>query len=423
MKRRLLLSSLLLALLALATCGYFYLGPLMSKILRTTSLPSPVPTAAMPENTDPVIAAIMRSANYIVNAQYPNGKFVYLAYPSSSTVANDDYNLLRHAGTIYSLGLYHKFNNDSRVLMAMKKGAKYLRNYISPVPEQKGILALWSGPDVEAAGDMQAAKLGGAGLGLVALLSLESICPGETPLATIQSLGEFILWMQKPDGSYFSRYIPEKGGRDPSWTSLYYPGEAALGLVMLFEADGNVKWLNSAALALTYLANIRKNRHNVEADHWALLATNRLLNHYDKLTIGYSRPALITHMLQIVNSMINEQQPQLSSTTIKGCFTSDGRTCPTATRIEGLLAALPLLPKEDAVIRLRMETAINAGVGFLMASQNTNGRLAGGFPLSVLPEKRANRRPDQSDSVRIDYVQHAMSGLIMFANSKSLTPD
>ena len=120
-------------------------------------------------------------------------------------------------------------------------------------------------------------KLGGTGLGLVALLSMEKINPGTTDIETLRKLGEFILFLQKDDGSFYSKYVPSTVGKDDRWTSLYYPGEAALGLVMLYEYDPQPQWINHAVNVLTYLANLRKNDKKVPPDHWALLATVKIL--------------------------------------------------------------------------------------------------------------------------------------------------
>lgn len=43
----------------------------------------------------------------------------------------------------------------------------------------------------------------------------------------------FIVSMQRHDGSLFSKRVPPVGGKE----SLYYPGEAALGLIDLYELD------------------------------------------------------------------------------------------------------------------------------------------------------------------------------------------
>ena len=84
--------------------------------------------------------------------------------------------------------------------------------------------------------------------------------------------------MQKPNGSFYSKYIPTEGGRWDKWKSLYYPGEAALGLLMLYELDPSPLWLKAAVDALVYLASSRAHKTEVEADHWVLLAAAKLLS-------------------------------------------------------------------------------------------------------------------------------------------------
>jgi len=58
-----------------------------------------------------------------------------------------------------------------------------------------------------------------------------------TPMGYLPKLGNFLLFRQKTDGSFYSKYLPEKGGRDDCWRFLYYPAEAALGLLMLYTKD------------------------------------------------------------------------------------------------------------------------------------------------------------------------------------------
>ena len=145
------------------------------------------------------------------------------------------------------------------------------------------LLAIWSKPEINHGNSPVQAKLGATGLGLVALLSVEKIQPGETPLEDLRRLGQFLIFMQKEDGGFHSKYIPSQNGRTDKWTSLYYPGEAALGLVMLYEKDPDAKWLEAAAKAIGYLAKQRAGRRRVEADHWALIATSKLLPLYDRI--------------------------------------------------------------------------------------------------------------------------------------------
>jgi hypothetical protein len=89
------------------------------------------------------------------------------------------------------------------------------------------------------------------------------------------------LFHAKKDGCFYSKYIPEKGDRNDSWRSLYYPGQAALGFLMLYTRAPSATWLQAAADIIAHLTRKRAGQQRVEADHWALLATPRLLPLYD----------------------------------------------------------------------------------------------------------------------------------------------
>jgi hypothetical protein len=232
-------------------------------------------------------------------------------------------------------------------------------------------------------------------------------------------MGQFLLYMQKNDGSFYSKYIPEKGGRDDSWTSLYYPGEAALGLLMLYEMDPSHKWLQAGADSIAYLTKKRAGADQVEADHWALLATARLLPLYDRCQQPIPRQAVVNHAVQICESMLKGKPAIYDSWLRKGSFTADGRTTPTAIRLEGLLGALGFLPEERSYLRRQIIFAIREGMQFLLRSQIQSGKHSGGIPRAIqkLPRdhpqfiKSFNRRAGE---VRIDYVQHALSAMLEY---------
>jgi hypothetical protein len=98
-------------------------------------------------------------------------------------------------------------------------------------PDQR---AVWSKPITQYA-EYQDAELGATGLGLVALAAAREARPEAVSLEQLQSLGRFLLFLQRDDGSFVNKYRL-KTGPVPSWQSLYYPGEAALGLLAIYEA-------------------------------------------------------------------------------------------------------------------------------------------------------------------------------------------
>jgi len=364
--------------------------------------------------------SIHAAADYLIRQCRENGKFRYRINLNKAVKLKPRYNLLRHAGTIYALASYDQAYTGELTRSVLKRSTQFLKKTaIGSVPGRDDLLAVWSHPDINLGGKPLQAKLGGTGIGLVALLSVEKRIPGTTPLEYLRQMGEFLIYMQKKDGSFYSKYIPQKGGRDDSWTSLYYPGEAALGLVMLYERDPAIKWLQAAADGIAFLAKKRAEADAVEADHWALLATARMLPLYDRCRQPIPRQSVIKHAVQICESMLKDKPANYDSWLRNGSFTADGRTTPTAIRLEGLLGALGFLPVERSYLRRQIIFAISEGMQFLLRSQIQSGEHTGGIPRAIqkLPKdhpqwKRSfNRRATE---VRIDYVQHALSAMLAY---------
>jgi len=381
--------------------------PRASETILTSPPPATPEQSVHPRET--LRQSIHRAAAYLVRACGEDGRFVYEAHLDPSVTVEPKYNILRHAGAIYALGMYHQDHPGAATRAAMLRAGEFLRREaIAPVPGKDDLLAVWSDPRFNHTGAPRQAKLGATGLGLVALLSIERVEPGFTSRDDLRRLGRFVLWMQKEDGSFYSKYFPGGAGRDDSWTSLYYPGEAALGLLMLHEHDPSPKWQQAAAGAIAYLARMRRARREVEADHWALLATATLLDLDDKHQIGIDREAAVAHAVQVCRSILDARPRYALSPATAGCLTHDGRTCPTATRVEGLVAALAFLPPEQAALRDRIASAATEAAAFLRRVQIQQPPYSGGIPAAA----GGSRAGSRAGEIRVDYVQHALSAMI-----------
>ncbi|MEM8794511.1 MAG: hypothetical protein AAGE61_03000, partial [Pseudomonadota bacterium] len=218
------------------------------------------------------------------------------------------------------------------------------------------------------------------------------------------------------DGSFYSKYTPSEGGKRGDWVSLYYPGEAALGLVMLFEITGEERWLEGGYRALLRLSQDRRFAGTVPADHWALLATEKIWPHISP----DERAPLAFHARQIVEHILSEQVIS-DDPSFDGGFTPEGRTTPTATRLEGLLAAHTIFAGDER-LRRDIENAAMMGADFLISAQINEGLLVGGMPRGTRKiEKPQNRREEAFNrrlgEVRIDYVQHMLSALLQMRSA------
>ncbi len=221
--------------------------------------------------------AIDRSAQYLAGLCDEQGRFTYRFQLASDEEDAGQYNVLRHAGAVYALAQYCQSTPDPPVHDAMLRAATFLRQQcISAVAGNSNLLAAWSEPAVTGRDEPRQAKLGGAGLALAALLSVEEVEPGFTPIDQLRGLGRFLVFMQKSDGSFYSKFFPESG-RSDVWQSMYYPGEATLGLLMLYEKDPAPQWLHTATKALQDLARRGAGQKPTVPDQWYLLSVEHWL--------------------------------------------------------------------------------------------------------------------------------------------------
>ena len=355
---------------------------------------------------DEVNRAIELAAGYLERACGPDGKFAYKVDIGTGR-ESASYDIIRHAGAMYALALMNRSRPDRQAVEALLRAAAFLRqNYIGP-GVRPGQLVVWSKPIARRSHSRNYAELGGTGLGLVALAEARQADPKIVPIEDLQALGRFALFLQRDDGSFVSKYRPETGPV-PYWESLYYPGEAALGFVALYETDHSREWLTAAGKALSYLARTRAGLTTLPADHWALIATARLLPYSDQIASTIRREELVRHAAQICNSMLREQFRGSAASGVDGAFDPTGLTAPAATRLEGLLAALEFLPTGE--LRDRIETAAGYGIGFLLRMQVGSGPHVGGMPGAFAAGAGASK-------IRIDYVQHALCAWLRYQQS------
>ncbi len=364
---------------------------------------------------------IKDATDFMLESTLPSGQFIYRINMNPDVTVNPSYNMLRHAGATFALTMSYDYSPNDQILSAMLSSTSFLiDSTVGPIPDTTGILTVWSIPSIVGSNKVFQSKLGGAGLGLISLASTERIQPGSIPNEVMTGLGNYILYSQKEDGSYYSKYIPGRGGLNDEWTSLYYPGEAALGLMLLFELDGNKKWVTSAAKTIEYLADSRKGDLDVPADHWALMASEKLMElPPDECPIP--QDIIVDHAIQVCKSILKSQVMESDNPDFIGGFADDGRTTPTATRLEGLLAAQMFIPDSHPIQR-DIQFAIHEGIRFLL-----NNRISGGFYKGGMP--RAAGYKDESESgakkfnrrvteIRIDYVQHALSAVIRYKEQR-----
>lgn len=370
------------------TASVFYDGKIAVPLFRGHPRRRPLTGAR-------VLAAARAGGDYLVRMRHPNGRFIY-DYDAGRDAADDDYNLVRHAGTVYAMLQLYRVSHDATLLAAAEAAIDYLLGFIKPY--RAGTLVLRSGDHI---------KLGGVALAAVALTEHVRATGDKRHLKTAQGLCKYIAWSQGKHGRVAHKREFDSGEVD-SFRSQYYPGEAMLALLRVHAIDGAPHWVDTAANLARYLITVRdsgKATADLTHDHWLLYALNELYR-------VRKQPMYLRHAARIVEAIVAAQNTGGKTVDHLGSYYDPPRSTPTATRSEGLLAAHALISEfGDEQLAGRIRRAVKRGVGFQLQTQITRERAMylrdprrslGGFTRSL-------GRFD----VRIDYVQHNISALIL----------
>ncbi len=339
----------------------------------------------------------MQGGRYLSRSVGADGRFVY-SYNPKTNKAPPKYNMVRHAGTVFSMLDLYQSTKDQHLLRASERAIGYLLEAIEPFgkePDKVAVLA-YRGK----------IKLGGVALAIVALAEHVGITGDRRNLPVLKRLGRYIQQSQDTDGRFLhQRDFPS--GAPRSFVSQYYPGEALLALSRLYAVDRDERWLDTAEKNAHYLINIRDRGRPTDKlihDHWLLYALNELYRFRPN-------PQYLTHSIRITQAIRNRQNRNPAFPDYLGSYYRPPRSTPTATRSEGLLAAYLLTrdfgSQKDAESILQ---AIGLGTAFQLQTQFRSE--------SVLylrdPQRSlgAFHRSLTDFEIRIDYVQHNISSLI-----------
>ena len=356
---------------------------------------------------DPTAADALQAAKlaglYLTRAVGADGQFDYLYEPTTDKVS-DEYNILRHAGTIYAMMELYEVTRDAGLRAAAERAIQYLLRAVRPCPTVDE--AAW----VVERGQV---KLGGNALAIVALAEHARVTGVKTHLPTMESLARWIVSVQKPDGRFAVHKLAVAGGKVSSFRSGYYPGEAILALLRLHALRGGGKqgaWLDAARRSARYLILVRDAKlatDQLPPDHWLLYGLNELFRFRDN-------PLYPRHARRIGRSIRNAQIRHHREPDLVGGYglPTPGST-PAATRTEGLTALWGLLEDLGHLNEARdVFEAIRRGVRFQLRLQY-RPESAMYFPS---PSRciGAFRESHRAAGVRIDYVQHNLSALLAY---------
>ncbi len=216
------------------------------------------PESCPPATAADVRIAITEASDWLARGLDGEGRYVY-GYFRDEDVVSAQYNLVRHAGAVYSLYRVQSAG-EGDTLAAADAGLGFILDRL--VPAGDGVAFGLRGQRVE---------LGANGLFLVALAERRAATGDPRYDGLMRDVARFIAGQQEPNGAMRGFWDPETGPV-PGVYGIFATGEAMWGLVRLHQAFPEEGWGEPALHTARYLANDRdrlEGEVTMYPDHWA----------------------------------------------------------------------------------------------------------------------------------------------------------
>jgi len=207
---------------------------------------------------------ITNASNYLFDQIKEDGSFVYGVYPCFDEEI-DDYNFVRHAGTIWSLILEYRLTNDASIMPMIDKVIDYMIDKAIVYKDEN--TAYLSEPKANEI------KLGGNGVAILTLCEYMEVFNSDKYLDLANKLANGILTMQdKTTGAYVHVFDLDYNLK-AQYRTVYYDGEATFALTKLYGLNHDQKLLDAAKLTVNHFIETDYTKYK---DHWVEYALNEI---------------------------------------------------------------------------------------------------------------------------------------------------
>ncbi len=317
------------------------------------------------------VGAIVLGGEWFLNNQ--DESFLYYEYDYVKKIHSDESHPLREMASLWSITKLSKFLDDERYDKLAKRGFNHFEFYFER--DSKDDFYFVNIPD-------KGAKLGHSAFIILALIEINHAKKDDY----LKKFADGIILMQNGDGSlntFF--YLDTDNGKD------YYPGEALLALMSLYEYTNDERYLDTIERAFPYYAEYFRKNPNTAFVPWQTRA------YYKFYKVKEDR-AVADFIFEMNDFMLEENQPRDKCSN----FTFPGGIR-VAVYMEGVNKAYSLareLEDEKAECYLNF---IEEGADYLLTLQITDAEkeAVGGFKGS-----------EKSETMRVDRNQHAVLALM-----------
>ncbi|HEY5949787.1 MAG TPA: hypothetical protein VIV40_30035 [Kofleriaceae bacterium] len=357
-------------------------------------------------------AAALEGGRYLVAHLAPNGRYIYehdLNTGFKTNPAGGAYSMPRHAGTTYFLAELYRITKEPWLREPIERAFAHLAELLSS-GRCAGTLPDGQPFDCVLDKTETMAQLGSTALTVVALAEYQRATGDQRYLPLATKFATWILYMQRPDGSFRHLYNPQTKQYDDKAELLYYSGEAALALARMHVVTGDAKYAKASERALDWLVDWYDffiGGFLYGEEHWTCIAAEAIWpaakrDKYREFCDGYG--AFLR--MQQPHPGDHPDEDDLAGAYNFTPFVPPYNT-PAGSRSEAMISSYLLgvhHGRGDPAIRAQIELTLQYALGQQIRPEsafNVVGEGLGGMPASPIDR-----------NVRIDYVQHVCSAMI-----------
>lgn len=282
--------------------------------------------------------AVDLAGQWFLNNQ--NDNFLYYEYYPATNTHSEETHQLRELASLWSITNMANFTGDQKYQELTDRGLNYFERFIYD-DKSNGFSYLKFGN--------QEVKLGNSAFMLLTLV--DSGRPDREDIIT--RLADGIVFHQKEDGSLRTHFYSDKNSSQD-----YYPGEALVALMTLYEKNGNQKYLDAVDKAFLYYQNYWNSNPNTAFIPWQTRA-------YYKFYQSNPDQAIADFIFTMNDYLLDQYNPA------DNCdkFTFDQGSV-TAVHLEGTIQAYKLARElDDQTHQNCYQNFINQGLAYISTLQ------------------------------------------------------
>lgn len=369
-------------------------------------------TAPPPLSAKTLREAALAGGRYLVAHLAPNGRYIYehdLTTGVQTDPRSSSYSMPRHAGTTYFLAELYRITKEPWLREPIERAFSHLSELLST---GRCGTTLPDGTAIDCVLDRTEtiAQLGSTALTVVALAEYQRATGDARYLPLATKFAAFLLYMQRPDGSFRHLYDPKTHRPDDAAELLYYSGEATLALARMYVVTKDERYAQAAERGLDWLVDWYDffiGGFLYGEEHWTCIAAEALW--------PYGKREKVKDFCHGYGAFLRAQQPAVGEhpdqDDLAGAYNLTSfvtpYNTPAGSRTEAMISAY-LLGKHhgtpDEAVRGQIRAALQYALGQQIRPDNdfaVVGPGDGGMPGSPIDR-----------NVRIDFVQHVCSAMI-----------